>query len=591
MFPGRDLRQSKGPAVASSTERIRVKLPANFDPARHMGQLMKKVTEAHGEGFEIDSIVDGEAVATRQVTITEVRQGEKSQTQEVRLPRTVKPTDGEKMAVKLADQHGDGWEMTKFEPYLGKAVLTKLTPETARCRGAAALALGVKPWEVQVAPRKDGGFDLELPRTYMPSKHYSKLEEVATGVVGNDGWYVRVNAQKLTASIIPSAPPTFPGMIPTPMDSVVKFDHTNKETFKIPLGMKLPAAGETVGETFALDMNAGAHAQLGGISGGGKTVLLNCYLATWLAKGAELAIIDLPTKSADFEWCKDFVRPGGWGCASPAQSAVAIRLIMDEGERRSAHIKAHGVNDWKLLPKNAALKPLVVIVDELTGLFALEAVPKAGKDAPQLLKDMADEANRTNLFKEILKNGIKRVAAELRFTGVFLMLATQVASANTGIDPSLRTNLHHKLLMGAKPTEGNRRLVFSDPERVPLVPENVRTDGGASRGVGSTEPEGDEPSVFKSYYATVTEYRAWLEKLGVPKTGQPEPTKAQMAQLEDAFEPAEDQDDIATRRAAMRDPMADLMGDSGLDENGRSLKGAALAASQSRQLSNMGGRA
>jgi hypothetical protein len=93
---------------------------------------------------------------------------------------------------------------------------------------------------------------------------------------------------------------------------------------------------------------------------------------------------------------------------------VAIRLIMEEGERRSAHIKTHGVNDWKLLPKNAALKPLVVIVDELTGLFALEAVPKAGKDAPQLLKDMADEANRTNLFKEILKNGIKRVAAELR---------------------------------------------------------------------------------------------------------------------------------------------------------------------------------
>jgi hypothetical protein len=116
-----------------------------------------------------------------------------------------------------------------------------------------------------------------------------------------------------------------------------------------------------------------------------------------------------------------------------------------------------------------------VIVDELTGLFALEAVPKAGKDAPQLLRDMADEANRTNLFKEILKNGIKRVAAELRFTGVFLTLATQVASANTGIDPSLRTNLHHKLIMGAKPTEGNRRLVFSDPDRVPLVPENVRT--------------------------------------------------------------------------------------------------------------------
>jgi hypothetical protein len=31
--------------VASSTERIRVKLPANFDPPRHMTQLMKKIAD------------------------------------------------------------------------------------------------------------------------------------------------------------------------------------------------------------------------------------------------------------------------------------------------------------------------------------------------------------------------------------------------------------------------------------------------------------------------------------------------------------------------------------------------------------------
>ncbi|MCU6480141.1 cell division protein FtsK [Arthrobacter sp. A2-55] len=581
--------------MATSTERVRVKLPPTFDPARHMKQVEKMISELHGDGFEIDSIesvtnADGTkgqvAVATRQVAITSVSQKGNSKTKEVRLTRGTKPGDGDKMAIKLADQHGDGWAMTRFEPFLGKAVLTKLTEDEARCRGAVAVALGVKPWEVQVSSRRDGGFNLELPRQYVPSKHESKLDEVATTVVGNDGWYVKADARKLTAAIIPSAPPTFPAMIQTPMDSVVKFDHTNKETFKIPLGMKLPAAGETVGETFYLDMNAGSHSQLGGISGGGKTVLLNCFLSTWLAKGASCAIIDLPTKSADFEWVKDFVRPGGWGCDSPAQSAVAIRLIMEEGERRAKHIKAYGVNDWKLLPKAEALEPLIVVVDELTGLFALEAVPKAGKDAPQLLRDMADDANRTNLFKEILKNGIKRVAAELRFTGVFLMLATQVASANTGIDPSLRTNLHHKLLMGAKPTEGNRRLVFSDPDRVPLVPENVRTDSGASRGVGTTEPEGDEPAIFKSYYASVADYRAWLEKLGVPKTSQPEPTRAQMAQLEDAFED-DDRGATAQRRAAMPDPAAALMGDSGLDENGRPLKGAALAAAQSRMLASV----
>lgn len=581
--------------MAANTERITVRLPAGFKAEKHQSIIEKKIAEKHGDGFEIDSIEtrgEGEdqhlvAVATRAVAITEVRQAKGSPTKEVRLTRSVKPSDGDKQAVKLADQHGEGWEMTKFEPYLFKAVLTKLTPDEARCRGAVATALGVKPWDVQVKARLDGGFELELPKSYQPSKHDAKLEDVAVTVVGNEGWYVVADAKKLTASIIPSSPPTFPGMIPTPMGRVKPFDHTDPNSFKIPLGMKLPAPGEAEGETFYLDMSAGAHTQLGGISGAGKSVTINCYLSTWLSRGAELVIIDLPTKSADFEWCKGFVRPGGWGCDSPAQSAVAARLVMEEGDRRSKHIRAHGVNDWKQLPKNAALKPLVVIVDELTGLFALEAVPKAGKDAPQLLKDMADDALRTNLFKEILKNSIKRIAAELRFTGVFLLLATQVASANTGIEPALRTNLHHKLLMGAKPTEGNRRLVFSDPDRVPLMPENIRSDGKASRGVGSSEPEGDEPSIFKSYYASIGDYQQWLTKLGVPTTDQPEPTRAQMAQLEDAFE-EEDRTATAARREKMRDPVAANMPDAGYDENGRPLKGAALAAAQSRALAAQG---
>jgi hypothetical protein len=144
-------------------ERVRVKLPAGFDPGKHENALVKKIAEIHGDGFEIDSLEDGYALATRQVAITEVSHDLKSKKKDVRLPRSVKPTDGDKMAVKLADQHGDGWEMTLFEPYLGKATLTQLSPEVARCRGACAQALGVKPWEVQVEPRRDGGFDLELP--------------------------------------------------------------------------------------------------------------------------------------------------------------------------------------------------------------------------------------------------------------------------------------------------------------------------------------------------------------------------------------------------------------------------------------------
>ena len=597
MFRGREVPPTESRQTVAGTERVKVKLPTGFNPAKHQHLIEKRIAEQYGDGFEIDSIeedgTDGKgqpqmvAVATRQVAITQVAASKSNKTKEVRLPKSVKPTDGEKMSIRLADQHGDGWEMTRFEPFLGKAVLTRLTEDEARCRGAIAVALGVKPWEVQVSGRRDGGFDLELPRQYVPSKHESKLEEVAVNVVGHEGWYVKVDAKKLTASIIPSEPPTFPAMIPTPMGKVPPFDHTKKDSFRLPLGMKLPPAGETAGETFYLDMSGSAvHTQVGGLSGAGKSVFINCYLATWLSRGAELVIIDLPSKSVDFEWCKEFVRPGGWGCDSPAQSAVAIRLVMDEGERRAKLMREAGVNDWKDMPKGRGFRPLVVIVDELTGLLATESVPKTTKNSPQLLLDMAEEAERTNLFKEILKNGIKRVAAELRFAGIFLLVATQVASANTGIDPSMRTNLHHKILLGSKPTEGNRRLVFSDPDRVPAVPDNVRNDGAASRGVGSTEPEGDEPAVIKTYFATIDQYRKWLDSLGVAKTSQPEPTRAQMAQLEDAFE-EDDREATATRRAAMKDPMADMMGEAGLDENGRPLTGAALAAAQSKALAGM----
>lgn len=122
--------------MASSTERIRVKLPGNFDPNRHMAQLMKKIADAHGEGFEVDSIEDGVAVATRQVAITEVSHNDKSKTKEVRLPRSVKSTDGEKVAVKLTDQHGDGWEMTGPGPHVEERCGWSRGPSAASCRGS-----------------------------------------------------------------------------------------------------------------------------------------------------------------------------------------------------------------------------------------------------------------------------------------------------------------------------------------------------------------------------------------------------------------------------------------------------------------------
>ncbi|GAB2732161.1 hypothetical protein [Nocardioides pakistanensis] len=512
----------------SSIERVTIKLPQGFNPAKHQRALLKLITEKYGDGFEVDTIdpAGGTATASRQAAVTEVTQNKTTDSFEVRLARGTKPSDGDKVAIKLADQY-DGYEMTRFEPFLGKATLTRLTEDEARCRGAVAVALGVKPWEVQVKSSSDGGFDLQLPRTYVPSKHDDKLDEVASQVVGRDGWYVSANAQRLTARIIPSEPPTFPGVLTYPFKKPVpKFSLKNADWAKIPLGMKLPEPGQTKGPEFYLDLLAGAHAQVGGISGGGKTVLINDYIAGCLARGAELVVVDLPSKSVDFLWCKPFCRPGGWGCDNLAAAVTSLALVMEEGERRAKVLAKHNVVKWTDLPESMSdqFRPIVVVVDELTGLFFPEKVPKLPKDHPLVI-----EANEINLQKALLEKYIKRIAAELRFVGVHLLISSQVASVATGIDPAMRTNLHHKVLMGSKPTENNRRLVLSDPQRVPKVPGNVASDPAAGRGTGAAEPEGQEPCVFKSFFAATGEMESWLRSRGVSETKDPAPTPSQIA--------------------------------------------------------------
>ena len=247
-------------------ERVSVKLPDAFDATRHHAALEKLIAQKHGDGFEIQHIDPAErvAVATRQVAITEVTAAAKSKDSfEVRLARGTTPGDGDKVAAKLEDQN-PGHYLTGFEPFLGRATLTKMTDELARCRGACAVALGVKPWDIKVTTRKDGGFELTLPRGYVPSKHDAKLDEVATTVVGTDGWFVRTNPAKLTASIIPSAPPTFPEVVPTPMSGL------GADPDRTPIGMVLPKPGEDVGDTLFVDWAASAHLLLAGTPGAGK---------------------------------------------------------------------------------------------------------------------------------------------------------------------------------------------------------------------------------------------------------------------------------------------------------------------------------
>lgn len=512
-----------------SLERIPVKLPEQYDPHKHERALLAAVAKQHGAGFEIERYEVDKRIAyvTRQVATTEVTANEATDSFDVRLgAKFAKPSEGDRAAAKFEDQH-PGYYMTKFEPFLGRATLTRLNDEEARCRGAIAVALGAKPWDVTVKQRSDGGFDLGLPRNYQPSKA-DKITEVAEEVVGRPGWYAVIDAQALTASLIPSDPPTFPPGIPFPLKRLGKGD-----VDRVGFGMHLPEPGSETGPEIVIDWTASAWTLVAGTPGSGKSVSLSAIVADALSNGSELVVVDDVSKAVDFEWCKPFCRPGGWGCDSIEQGVAALGLVREEGARRAQELKRLGINNWLDMPKGQRFTPILVIVDEVSALVVPDPIPKGvPKDHPLYI-----EIAERNLARAMLQSFMRKIIAELRFVGVRMVLSTQATNANTGVDPALRTLIGHKVLQGVNPSKAARSQIFSDESAVPHVPENVKAGGMRAKGVGVATLESQAPAIYKSYFASTDDYRQALLALGVKENAHPEPTPAQI----DRFLPSLDE--------------------------------------------------
>lgn len=345
--------------MSSPIERIRVKLPEAFDARKHTGAILTKVAQAHGEGWEIESI-DTTArtlTAIRQAQITQVSAStDTPEAMVLGLARGTKPSDGDRIAARFEDAH-PGYSLTRFDPYLGQATMTRLSEAEVRARGAVAVALGAKVWDVQVSARTGGGFHLSLPSSFVPSKHLGKLTEVAEHVVGRPGWFVQANAAELTAHIVPASPPTFPGMIATPMKAL------SKDRDRTAFGMQLPPPGKTAGEVLTIDWTAQSFALLAGTPGSGKTVAANALIAGAVASGNDLVIVDEFSKRVDFLWAREFTRDGGWGCDSLPAAVTSLAMVYEEGQRRAGVLAEKGHVNWLDMPASEQFRPVLIVVE------------------------------------------------------------------------------------------------------------------------------------------------------------------------------------------------------------------------------------
>ncbi|APX31808.1 hypothetical protein BH708_02735 [Brachybacterium sp. P6-10-X1] len=517
--------------TSTHVQRTRHKVPG-FDPHNdaHVAAVEKKISEAAGTGFRVVGFdPDTETVTLeRSRAVTEVA-AERGTTRLIASLRTgAKPSDGDREAVRLENQH-PGYTMTRFEPHLNNAVLEQISEDVIRCRGAVANALSVKPWLVQTSARPDGGYSLELPKTYMPSKHDDKLTEVAESVVGAPGWYVDIDPKTLAAEIIPAEPPTFQALIPFPFERAIPEFTSPADTAwaKIPLGRSLASPGQDTGPEYCLDLTSASHTLLQGLPMSGKSVNINAFAYWMIHAGAELAIVDTPDKGVDFEWIKPYVRDGGWGCESYQAMVATCSMVYAEGKRRAAALKKRGINNWFNVTDDPTFRPLVLIADEYTGLMTEERVPKAlPKDHP-----MRIEAEATNGYKDMIATFIQKIALEMRFVGVHVFVSTQLGNTKTGVSTALKAACGNRFLMGPNASDNQRANAFAAPDAVADVPANVATTAGVSKGVGVSETEGQPSRVFKGYFATPDQFAAGLEASPrLRRTTRPEPTRAEVAE-------------------------------------------------------------
>lgn len=420
-----------------------------------------------------------------------------------------------------------GYYLTGLDIDAGTATLTRLDQATVRARDALAVALAVDPWQVGIRPAGEGGFDITVPVTYVPSKHDGRLTEAVHTAIGDAGWWVTVDAKTNRGRIRPGRPPSFPLVVPypDPPDGPVGLD----EQMRLPLGISL-ARGPVASRPVFLDLSDSAGALIQGTAGSGKSVTINALIAGALERGWQVGVGNVPHKRIDFDWCRPYVHENWYGAASKEATMTVAGLVYAVRDQRTALLAEHGVTKWNDLPSSVRPAPILLVIDELQGLYFMEPVPKGIPGDHPAYHELVEVPTCENVATQRFKQTIRKIAAELRFVGVRLLLGTQQAQGNTGIDRSVKMLFPNRILLGARADEAARGHAFTDPTNAVTVPENIRQDIAMGKGVGVAEIEGEGSLVFKSYYVdTPEEYATRLRRAGLATTATPEPTSDQIA--------------------------------------------------------------
>lgn len=508
----------KSMANTNPRERAHISLPTWFDETKtaHTTRLLSLLEQQEGSGWEIDEI----DTTARQAHVSRSVQG--ADIIEVALASDVSQADGDRVSVRMSELH-PGYAMTSFRPKDARATLARMSPELVRAREAVAVAMSVKPWDIVISGDNTHGYDVRLPSSYTPSRHDKRLAEAAETAIGQPGWWVKINAKTLTGRIAPGKRPTLPILAHYP-------DHKPyrdlRDQMRLPIGVSMEYGAEKSRE-ISLDLWDNAGVLIVGTPGSGKSVTINALICGALERDWDIGIIDVPHKAGDYAWCEGYVHENWFGARSLEESVATTGLVYAVRDERKRLLAQYGVEKWNDLPDDVRPAPLLLVCDELTGLFFADKPPTGvSKDNPDYI-----EAANKKIMTVRLEATIRRIALELRFVGVRLLLATQQAQGNTGISVPLKMALPNRILLGSKPDRRAYGHAFQAPDDAPAIPSVFVENEKMGKGVGIAEIEGEGFVIFKSYFDTGKTYRQRFATQGLHTTINPYPTGRQIRDM------------------------------------------------------------
>jgi len=471
---------------------LKIELPPSFDASpKHEAALRQYVSQVHGEDWSIDRIDLTSRIAhlSKEGDFDQIDiQKLDGQSVTSRLPSGVKV---EEYRQQLQKQYGDDFELVSYNPLSGAVTYRQLNELESQVIRNLGKQLRMSPWEMNITTHGDGSMVISLPDGYSPTSD-EKLQELVTASVGNHTWAIFTKPAERRAILKETTPPTFSKII---KPNTAKGDP--KDWGRMFVGEALGTFEHPKPQPLFTDFAEAPHMLVSGTTGGGKSVFIANVITQALLKGWDVAIVEPSKQALDFKRFKPWIKPGWFGDNLEGAEAIT-REIREMVDVRYTRLGAENVTNW-LESKSNKIKPTLLVVDELSALFAHIDIPKGlPKDDPD-----REEMEMQNTFKAKIQSHIQEMLWKSRAAGVFVLLATQIANQTTGVPTAIRNVCGCRVLMGKGPTETMRQTSLINADAAPTVPEWL--DPAVSRGVGVFELDGKGAKIFRSVYIGLDE--------------------------------------------------------------------------------------